>query len=390
MKIHKKLLIHLLLTDGVGPVFIYRALSALSGIKDQAEVIHHYMSHHDELMRDLELLFDQESSDLASKGICSVAAAEKLKKSLNLVDLVQEIQDIQDSGVSIDSCFDEEYPELLRHIYAPPVLLYRQGRVLATDQQFLSVVGSRNATNYGISCVNELLSSVARAGCNLVSGGALGIDTAVHRVALDYGAYTTVVLGSGLLQLYPYANKSLFEEVLAKGGTLISPFSMRQRPEKGTFPARNRVIAGLAPVCLVIEASAKSGALITASYALDSGRTVCAVPGSIFSETSQGCHELLRKGAVLVSSAQDVLRELGCVVEPETAVSVESVSAPMKSELVQENNFFLFLSRQPRSEEEIADFLQKTLQETQEFLFDLQLEGKIQQQFTGLWGLSGR
>ena len=390
MTTHKKLLIHLLLADGVGPVFIYRALSALSGIKDQAEVIHHYVKHHDELARDLQVLFDQKPFDLVAKGICSASVAEKLKKSLSSVDTAQEFQDIQNSSVSVDSCFDEEYPELLRHIYAPPVLLYRRGRVLTPDQQFLSVVGSRSATTYGLSCVKELLPAAARAGCNLVSGGAVGIDTAVHRIALDCGASTTVVLGSGLLQLYPYANKSLFEELVAQGGTLLSPFSMRQRPERGTFPARNRVIAGLSSVCLVIEASAKSGALITASYALDSGRTVCAVPGSIFSETSQGSHELLRKGAVLVSSAQDVLRELGYVTDLGNVMSDENVPEPVRGELAQENNFFLFLSRQPRSEEEIADFLQKTIQETQDFLFDLQLEGKIQQQFTGLWGLSGR
>jgi len=137
-----------------------------------------------------------------------------------------------------------------------------------------------------------------------------------------------------------------------------------------------------------VEASAKSGALITASYALDANRVVCAVPGSIFSETSQGCHDLLRNGAVLVSSVSDVLRELGCELEGNAAKEPQSEVLVARGELSQEQEFFVFLSKSARSEEEIAIFLGKSVSETQVFLFDLQLEGKIKQQFTGLWGLA--
>jgi DNA processing protein len=139
----------------------------------------------------------------------------------------------------------------------------------------------------------------------------------------------------------------------------------------------------------VIEAAEQSGALITAAYALESGRTVCAVPGNITSATSKGCNELLRQGAALISSAADLLQELGCEKEDE-AVGEEQMDFSQRSEFVQDREFFRFIGKSPRSEEEIAEFLKKTVAEVQVFLFDLQLEGKIQQQFTGLWGLPAR
>ena len=388
MKTYKRLLLQLLQVDRVGPVFIYRALSCISGIADQAQVIAHFSKNHDALTKALEEIVAADEQFLVSRGICSPASARLFKTSLSEVAIDQDVADVVAAGASVDTCFDEEYPELLRHIHAPPVVLYRLGEVIESNRPALAVVGSREATAYGFSCIETFIPPLACAGINLVSGGAVGIDSAVHRKTLENGGITTVLLGSGLLHMYPYANKQLFADVLARGGTIISPFFMRQTPERGTFPARNRIIAGLAGVCLVVEASAKSGALITASYALDANRVVCAVPGSIFSETSQGCHDLLRNGAVLVSSVSDVLRELGCELEGNAAKEPQSEVLVARGELSQEQEFFVFLSKSARSEEEIAIFLGKSVSETQVFLFDLQLEGKIKQQFTGLWGLA--
>lgn len=383
MKTYKRLLLQLLQVDRVGPVFVYRALSVLSGIADQTQVIAHFLKDHDALTAALEAIVVADEHFLVSRGICSQAAARAFTESLKDVNVEQDIADVVAAGANVDTCFDVEYPELLRHIHAPPVILYRMGKVIDNNRPALAVVGSRKATAYGISCVQELIPSLARAGVNLVSGGAVGIDAAVHQKTLDNDGVTTVVLGSGLLQMYPYAHKNLFASIVANGGTIITPFAMRQRPERGSFPARNRIIAGLAGACLVIEASAKSGALITASYALDANRTVCAVPGPIFSETSQGCHDLLRRGAVLITSALDLAKELGCGVDG--VEKPERLTA--RGDVSQEEEFFVFLSKTPRSEEEIAVFLGKSISETQAFLFDLQLEGKILQQFTGLWGL---
>ncbi len=389
MKSYKQHLITLLLADRVGPVFIYRALSVLAGIQDQVHVIEYYSQRHEELAAALEVLLSSDEAFFVSHGICSLATAQKVRAALQVVDVVREISLIEQNDVEVDTCFDGEYPLYLKNIHAPPLILYRQGRALASQVQCLAVVGSRAATAYGIECAETLLPSIVRAGWNVVSGGALGIDTVAHKIAIEGNGPTTVVLGSGLLHPYPYGNKDLFELVVGRGGTLISPFHMEQRPERGTFPARNRVIAGIAQACLVIEAAEQSGALITAAYALESGRTVCAVPGNITSATSKGCNELLRQGAALISSAADLLQELGCEKEDE-AVGEEQMDFSQRSEFVQDREFFRFIGKSPRSEEEIAEFLKKTVAEVQVFLFDLQLEGKIQQQFTGLWGLPAR
>ncbi len=390
MKHHKRLLLKLLQVDRVGPVFIYRALSAISGISDQAEMIAHFSRNHEALSEALERVCREGELFFVQYGVCSGPVARAFRQALEAVSLDQELDDIQKTGAFVDTCFDVEYPELLRHIHAPPAVLYRMGQPIDVNRPALAVVGSREATAYGLSCVEAFVPTLAAAGVNLVSGGAVGIDAAVHKKSIENGGITTVVLGSGLLHMYPYANKPLFAHVLERGGTIFSPFSMAQRPERGTFPARNRIIAGLAQACLVVEASAKSGALITAGYALDANRTVCAVPGSIFSPTSEGCHDLLRRGAVLVSCVEDILRELGCEGSQEVALATNvEKTMTARGELSKENEFFVFLSKGPRSDEEVAIFLGKSLSETQDFLFDLQLEGKIKQQFTGLWGLSG-
>ena len=390
MNMYKQHLIKMLLADRVGPVFVYRALSVLAGITDQSQVIAYYSQRHDELESSLEAILGADARFFTSHGICSASVAEKVQIAFQSIDIDHEMDLIADNAVSVDTCFDDEYPDLLKNIHAPPVALYRKGQALGFNDQCLAVVGSRAASDYGMACAELLLPHVVRSGWNLISGGALGIDTQAHKIAIECNGPTTVVLGSGLLHPYPYGNKALFELIVGRGGTVLTPFHMEQRPERGTFPARNRVIAGIAKACLVIEAATQSGALITAAYALESGRTVCAVPGNITSETSAGCNELLRQGAALITSPADLLLELGCVEEEADSPAEDTVLLSQRSEFVQDREFFKFIGQNPRSEEEIAVFLQKTIPEVQSFLFDLQLEGKIQQQFTGLWGLPAR
>ena len=388
MEKYKQLLIKLLLAENIGPVFIYRALSLIAGIADQADVISFYSRDLAQLESALEFIIAAPTSFFISNGLSTSKTIEKIKTSLATVDLQKELQDVARESVTVDSCFDDEYPVLLKNIYAPPVILYRQGMALGSRVNCLSVVGSREASAYGFSCVDELLTPLVRSGLILVSGGALGIDSSAHRLSVKFNVETVAVMGSGLNFLYPFGNKMLFKEILSTGGTIISPFSMSQRPERGTFPARNRIIAGIAPACLVIEAGERSGALITASYALESGRTVCAVPGSIFSPTSIGCNQLIKQGAAMITSASDLLSEFGLDADQYSKVSNEVVSS--QSDLGQENDLFVFLSKSARSEEDLAIFLGKDMAFVQDLLFDLQLDGKIQQQFTGLWGLPSK
>lgn len=208
-----------------------------------------------------------------------------------------------------------EYPKQLLEIYDPPNVLYTQGNLLPTDQLAIAIVGARHATNYGLSQAEKLARGLALAGFTIVSGLARGVDAAAHRGALTAGGRTIAVLGGGLLQLYPPEHAGLAEEIKAQG-VLVSEAHPLQEPKGGTFPARNRIISGLSLGVIVVEAAFKSGALITARLAMEQNREVFAVPGRVDSRLSHGCHRLIRDGAKLVETVDDVLEELGPLAQP--------------------------------------------------------------------------
>jgi DNA processing protein len=211
---------------------------------------------------------------------------------------------------SIITLADATYPRALLEIADPPALLYAHGRVELLQRPALAVVGSRNATAQGQSNATAFASSLSDAGMTIVSGLALGIDAAAHRGGLAGASSTIAVLGTGIDVLYPRANAALAEEI-ARRGLLLSEFPLGTPAAQHHFPRRNRLISGLARGCLVVEAALASGSLITARAAADQGREVFAIPGSIHSPLSRGCHALIKTGAKLVETAEDVLAELG-------------------------------------------------------------------------------
>lgn len=205
---------------------------------------------------------------------------------------------------------DEDYPEPLKNIPQPPLLLYYQGRLKANLwTSALAVVGSRKYTRYGERVIEDMIRPIARLGITIVSGLALGIDALAHQAALNEQGLTVGVLGSGLDRnnLYPTANRGLGHAIVDHGGALVSEFAPGTAGFKFNFPRRNRIIAGLTQGTVVIEANIKSGSLITANYALDANREVMAVPNSIYAESSSGTNYLLKAGAKLVTSSQDIL-----------------------------------------------------------------------------------
>jgi DNA processing protein len=204
---------------------------------------------------------------------------------------------------------DEAYPKQLLEIPDPPALLYVRGDLHLLGRPSLAIVGSRNATPQGLANAESFARSFSAAGLTIVSGLALGVDAAAHRGALAGGSSTIAVLGTGIDVLYPPRNADLGEEI-ARRGALVSEFPLGATPVAASFPRRNRIISGLARGVLVVEAAISSGSLITARAAAEQGRDVFAVPGSIHSPLSKGCHALIKQGAKLVESAQDVLGEL--------------------------------------------------------------------------------
>ncbi len=212
---------------------------------------------------------------------------------------------------------DTEYPKQLLEIPDPPPLLYVAGNTRLLSSPALAVVGSRNATPQGLKNAQSFARAFSEAGLVIVSGLAIGVDSAAHSGGLEGRGSTIAVLGTGIDIVYPRRNEPLAEQISLRGA-LVSEFPLGTPPGAGNFPRRNRLISGLARGCLVVEATLDSGSLITARLAAEQGREVLAIPGSIHSPLSRGCHSLIKQGAKLVESAQDVLEELGVAGVPET------------------------------------------------------------------------
>ncbi len=226
------------------------------------------------------------------------------------VDLAAELKRIEDFGARVISWDSPEYPGTLRTIANPPIVLYVWGDLRVEDAHALGIVGSRSVTHYGTETTKKLSFQLAYAGYAIVSGLARGIDTAAHNGALAANGRTIAVIGSGLSKLYPPENHGLAEKI-AKSGAVVSEYPMERPADRQTFPYRNRIVAGWGRGLLVVEAGANSGALITADQAIEQGRPVFAVPGQIDRPTSAGSNKLIQQGARLVTSANDILDELG-------------------------------------------------------------------------------
>lgn len=205
---------------------------------------------------------------------------------------------------------DADYPPRLLATADPPLLLWLQGRRELLSAPSIAVVGSRNPTAQGGDNARAFSRALAQADYTIISGLALGVDAAAHEGALDAGGSTIAVVGTGLDQVYPRRNEALAARLLAAGGLIASEYALGMPVLPANFPRRNRIIAGLAQGCLVVEAAVQSGSLITARLAVEAGREVFAIPGSIHSPQARGCHALIRQGAKLVESAQDILEEL--------------------------------------------------------------------------------
>jgi DNA processing protein len=226
----------------------------------------------------------------------------------NTTDLGAELKRISDFGCRIVTQDDPDYPELLRQIYDPAIVLYVKGQLSAKDKNSVAMVGSRMTTHYGVEIARKLAYQLAYLGVTVVSGGARGIDTAAHQGALTGRGRTVAVLGTGINLVAPPENAKLFEQIAANGA-LITQFPFNRPADKQSFPIRNRIVAGMTLGTVVVEANLTSGALITANFATEYGRQVFAVPGRIDSPRSKGCHDLIKKGAKLCEGAEDILSE---------------------------------------------------------------------------------
>ena len=254
--------------------------------------------------------------------------ADQISSWESIVDLGAELDRIREFGATVITQESPSYPRSLRESHAPPIVLYVWGELQERDHHAIAIIGARRTTHYGMESAKKLAYQLAYAGLTIVSGRARGIDTAAHQGALAAKGRTIAVIGSGLAKLYPPENAALAEKVRAGNGAIVSEFSMEIEPDRQTFPMRNRIISGWSHGILVVEAGLNSGALITASQAIEQGRSVYAVPGHINAPSAMGSNRLIQQGAKLVMDASDILDDLQILL-PEAKPSAEAATRPL-------------------------------------------------------------
>jgi DNA processing protein len=377
IKNEKRILLHLTLIPGIGPATILK----LCGQDD----------HEVGKQKSLSNLYTFTVSDFRCKYSISEKVAHSLVSGLSDTSILEkELEKIDRYKIDLITIFDETYPTLLRHIYLPPPVLYCKGVPLQPDAKRIAIVGARKAGSYTKRVIDLLVPALTYNGWEIISGGARGADSMAHKATLEADGRTIVVFGSGLLHTYPKENKELFRKIVQKGGTLISSFPLQTSPDRGLFPARNRIIAGLSKGCVVIRAGKKSGALITAKFALDQGRQVFAVPGLIDDELSVGCHELIKQGAKVIASAQDIVEEFGETL-CQTSTGTRDFGKTDKNGESSDDNLeptdveILRALNKASSIDELMFLTGISLAELQSSLFLLQLAGRVRQNFAGMW-----
>ena len=263
------------------------------------------------------------------------------------VNAQEQISICENNDIQILNPDSKQYPERLKEIYDPPSILFAQGDITPADNISIAIVGSRHATNYGIKTAERLARGLAMAGVTIVSGLARGIDAAAHKGALEAGGRTLAVLGGGHLKMYPPEHADLAKQITNQGAVLTESLP-DSAPKSGSFPRRNRIVTGLSLGVIVVEAAQRSGALISARLAGEQSREVFAVPGRIDSRMSRGCHQLLKDGAKLVESIDDVLEELGPMATPTTIDDKTEIRHPAELKLSEQESLILnSISQEP-------------------------------------------
>ena len=361
--------LRLIRADGVGPVTFARLLKRFGSV---------------------DAALGASVAGLAKVEGVGFKTAERIAASRGTFDAEAELERAGKLGVWLVHMEDARYPTVLKQIYDPPPVLYVKGTLGREDNLAVAIVGSRRCSLYGQEQASRLAHLLAAAGCTIVSGLARGIDSAAHQGALAAEGRTLAVQGCGLAQAYPPENKRLFE-LISQSGACISELPLRYEPLAENFPTRNRIIAGLGLGTIVIEASPRSGALITAKTALESNREVMAVPGKVDSPLSKGPHRLIKEGARLVESVEDVMEALGYVggqLKEHTAVAsraaVEKVEAPLFEKATpnlkgHERTVFESLGKEPQHVDQIIAETNLPAGAVNASVVSLRLKGLIKQ-----------
>lgn len=325
---------------------------------------------------DFSAIFEASVFQLKQAGLRDVLAQSIVNIDWHLIEPILRWQ--QEADQHILTIDDANYPERLREIASPPIVLYIKGRPELLSHPQLAIVGSRHPTPTGQQNAQTFATSLAQMGLMITSGLALGVDTAGHQGALQAGKPTIAVLGTGLATIYPARNRWLAEQI-AESGALVSEFPLGMKVRRENFPRRNRIISGLSMGVLVVEAALHSGSLITARFALEQGREVFAMPGSIHNPLSRGCHRLLRDGAKLVQCVEDVAEEL----LPMLAVPTTSAGATKPGLSKGAQKLLDCIGESPTSMELIAQRIDLAPDKLSAQLLQLEMQGVVRSTIGG-------
>jgi DNA processing protein len=350
----------LLSIDGIGPVKVINLLN-------------HYAN--------LEEIFSATKHSLIQTEGINYTLAERIiaaPKSLNPIQekLLIELESLDKISARLICFWDKKYPELLKRIYYPPLILYTLGNLVESDNYSVAVIGTRHPSNYGRIMAEKFASELAQQSITIVSGLARGIDSIAHKSALKNGGRTTAIIGSGLDVIYPSENKKLFYEIV-ENGVVISEFELGTKPDAQNFPRRNRIISGISLGTLVIETRENGGAMQTASYALDQNREVFAIPGNLGSKESEGTNSLIQRSeAKLVKEPKDILIELGSKLRP---FIQKEIPRPTVQLTLFEEKIYQVLSNEPKHIDDIAIQANSTVADCLVYLLSLEFKGIIRQ-----------
>ena len=316
--------------------------------------------------------------ELSESLSISKELAQEIAGQRQRIDLNEELKRLKDFDGELLSVFDTSYPQLLKEISSTPVF-FVQGSLVKTYDYGVAIVGSRRASAYGKEFAFRLARQLSDLGVTVVSGVARGIDSAAHSGALQGAGGTIGVLGCGLDVIYPPENRQLYAEI-SRNGSLISEYALGAPPLPFNFPARNRIISGLSQGVVIVEASERSGALITADFALDQGRDVMVVPGNIRSSVSQGCHKLIKQGAYLIDSVDDVLDILD--IKHKIGRTPGNAKDKPKLDISSEEQIILdYLGWEPKQVDQIVQAVDLNVSRVSTLLTILELKGIVKQDF---------
>jgi len=321
---------------------------------------------------DMEAAWQAEPTELARAGLGS-RVLDNLSKAKAALDLDVELDKIARLEVTVLTWESADYPHRLRHIYASPPVIYVKGELRPEDEWAVAVVGTRRASRYGKEATRQIVTDLTRAGVTIVSGMAYGIDGQAHQAALDAGGRTLAVLGCGVDVVYPQQHRRLAQRIVEQGA-LISDYPLGTEPEGRNFPPRNRIISGLSLGVLVVEAGSRSGARITAEYAVEQDREVFAIPGNILNRTSILPNQLIQRGAKLVRQADDILEELNL-----TQISQHAEVRAVLPESKEEALLLECLSGEPLHVDELSRQIQLPIEQVTGTLTLMELKGMVRQ-----------